>query len=100
MINKSPIEVIIKIGKLRDVNHLFFTWDANSGCYMHSATFSAQGRNELAKGVPYLPSGLYETGKFHPSPRDGFMRVLKGDKAPPWRHATASLRADSIECIK
>ena len=28
--------------------------------------------DELAKGVPCLPSGPYETGMFHPSPMDGF----------------------------
>ncbi len=28
-------------------------------------------RNDLAKGVPYLPSGLYETRMFHSSPQGG-----------------------------
>jgi hypothetical protein len=63
---------------------------------MRSAICSAQDRNELAKGVPYLPSGLYETWMFHPSPMDGFMRVLKGDTASLWRIGTASLRVNYV----
>jgi hypothetical protein len=34
--------------------------------------------NELAKGVSYLPSGLYESRMIHPSPREGFTACPEG----------------------
>jgi hypothetical protein len=37
--------------------------------------FSAQDLNTLAKGVPCLPSGLYETRMFHSSPQGGVYGV-------------------------
>jgi hypothetical protein len=34
-----------------------------------SSTFCVQDLYALAKGVPYLPSGLYESRMIHPSPQ-------------------------------